>query len=176
MKYSFLPVNSKNQMQISHLRISKPLFWSEVVVVHPATQEELVLLQNPYCASPHPVPCVDRLGCHGPRCVQIVAEWVEVALGCAASCCWPPNVPLPISALALSLPLPHVRAYEPVRPDGPTAPCASYRVTNHSQYKTKTGEVSQAWLCHSTTATHCSMCVHAMLLARPYVLGRFWGS
>ena len=133
-----------NHMQISHLRVSKPLFWT-VPVVHPVKQEQLVLLQKSYCASPHLGPCVDRLACHGLLRVQIVAEWVEVALpplGCAASCCWPPNVPVPISSLPFSFPLPPVRAYEPVRPDGPVSPSASYSVTNHNQYKTNTGEVS----------------------------------
>jgi hypothetical protein len=140
--FSYLWIQN-NQMQISHLRVSKPLFWSGLVV-HPATQEVLVLLQNSYCASPHPDPCVDRLACHGPHRVQIVVEWVELALpplGCAASCCWPPNVPVPISSLPFSFPLPPVHAYEPVRPDGPAAPSVSCSVTKHSQYKTNTGEV-----------------------------------
>ena len=130
-------------MQISHLRVSKPLFWA-VLAVLPATQEVPVLLQNSYCASPHPDPCVDRLACHGPHRVQIVVEWVEVALsalGCAASCCWPPDVPLPISSLPISFPLPPVHAFEPVRPDGRATPSSSYSVTNHNQCKTNTGEV-----------------------------------
>ena len=116
-----------------------------MVVVRPVTKEELLLMQNSYCASPHLDPCVDRLVYHGPHHVQIVTERVEVALaplGSAASCCLLLCVPVPISSLLFSFPLPPVHAYEPVLPDDPAAPSASYSVTNQSQYKTNTSKVS----------------------------------